>query len=93
MPFCIIMTVSIDSELYYNEINAIRILQLSWHPFSDTHLGILVLIQFFRFLYYSVVVLFTYYDQLFLLPVSTNGILYWRYIQILRHLERNQPLN
>ncbi|WCJ19851.1 nuclear pore complex protein-related [Euphorbia peplus] len=41
-------TVSVGSQIYYNESNAIRILQVSWHPFSDTHLGILSSDSVFR---------------------------------------------
>ncbi|KAK6121889.1 hypothetical protein DH2020_044363 [Rehmannia glutinosa] len=34
-------TISIGPEIYFNRNNFIRILQISWHPYSDTHLGIL----------------------------------------------------
>ncbi|WCJ33547.1 nuclear pore complex protein-related [Euphorbia peplus] len=41
-------TVSIGFQIFYNESNAIRIIQVSWHPFSDTHLGILSTDSVFR---------------------------------------------
>ncbi|KAK4480707.1 hypothetical protein RD792_013789 [Penstemon davidsonii] len=41
-------TVSIGSEIYFNRNNFIRILQFSWHPYSDTHLGILSSDSVFR---------------------------------------------
>ncbi|KAL3652217.1 hypothetical protein CASFOL_001898 [Castilleja foliolosa] len=41
-------TVSIGSEIYFNRNNFIRILQISWHPYSDTHLGILSSDSVFR---------------------------------------------
>ncbi|KAK4403384.1 Nuclear pore complex protein [Sesamum angolense] len=34
-------TVSVGSEIFFNRNNFIRTLQISWHPYSDTHLGIL----------------------------------------------------
>nr|GMC98879.1 nuclear pore complex protein NUP88 [Ipomoea batatas] len=41
-------TVSAGSEIYFNGKNAIRTLQISWHPCSDTHLGILSSDSVFR---------------------------------------------
>ncbi|XP_021295358.1 nuclear pore complex protein NUP88 [Herrania umbratica] len=41
-------TVSIGSQIYSNESSAIRILQVSWHPYSDTHVGILSSDSVFR---------------------------------------------
>ncbi|KAM7494798.1 hypothetical protein LguiB_029407 [Lonicera macranthoides] len=41
-------TVSIGSEIYFNANNVIRTLQISWHPYSDTHLGILSSDSVFR---------------------------------------------
>nr|GEZ28245.1 nuclear pore complex protein NUP88 [Tanacetum cinerariifolium] len=41
-------TVSVGSELYFNTNNAIRTLKVSWHPYSDTHLGILSSDSVFR---------------------------------------------
>ncbi|KAG8390106.1 hypothetical protein BUALT_Bualt01G0049100 [Buddleja alternifolia] len=41
-------TVSIGSEIYFDRNNSIRILQISWHPYSDTHLGILSSDNVFR---------------------------------------------
>ncbi|XP_057788894.1 nuclear pore complex protein NUP88 isoform X2 [Salvia miltiorrhiza] len=41
-------TVSIGSEIYFQRNNFIRILQISWHPYSDTHLGILSSDSVFR---------------------------------------------
>ncbi|RVW81373.1 Nuclear pore complex protein NUP88 [Vitis vinifera] len=42
------MTVSIGSQIYFNSNNVIRTLQVSWHPSSDTHLGILSSDSVFR---------------------------------------------
>ncbi|KAH6769106.1 nuclear pore complex protein-like protein, partial [Perilla frutescens var. frutescens] len=39
---------SIGSEIYFQRNNFIRILQISWHPYSDTHLGILSSDSVFR---------------------------------------------
>ncbi|XP_034704899.1 nuclear pore complex protein NUP88 [Vitis riparia] len=41
-------TVSIGSQIYFNSNNVIRTLQVSWHPSSDTHLGILSSDSVFR---------------------------------------------
>ncbi|PIN21581.1 Nuclear pore complex, Nup88/rNup84 component [Handroanthus impetiginosus] len=41
-------TISIGSEIYFNRNNLIRILQISWHPYSSTHLGILSSDSVFR---------------------------------------------
>lgn len=41
-------TVSIGSEIYFGSNNSIRILRISWHPFSDTHLGVLSSDSVFR---------------------------------------------
>ncbi|KAL8470404.1 hypothetical protein ACS0TY_033038 [Phlomoides rotata] len=41
-------TVSIGSEIYFSRNNFIRILQISWHPYSDTHLGVLSSDSVFR---------------------------------------------
>ncbi|KAL4576159.1 hypothetical protein LXL04_012248 [Taraxacum kok-saghyz] len=41
-------TVSIGSDVYFNTNNAIRTLKVSWHPYSDTHLGILSSDSVFR---------------------------------------------
>ncbi|CAA3024448.1 nuclear pore complex NUP88 [Olea europaea subsp. europaea] len=41
-------TVSIGSEIYFNRNNCIRTLQISWHPCSDTHIGILSSDSVFR---------------------------------------------
>lgn len=41
-------TDSIGSEIYFQKNNFIRILQISWHPYSDTHLGILSSDSVFR---------------------------------------------
>lgn len=41
-------TVSIGSQIYFNSNNVIRALQVSWHPSSDTHLGILSSDSVFR---------------------------------------------
>ncbi|KAL7108829.1 hypothetical protein ACP275_06G137800 [Erythranthe tilingii] len=41
-------TVSIGPEIYFDRNNFIRILQISWHPHSDTHLGILSSDSVFR---------------------------------------------
>ncbi|KVI09973.1 Nucleoporin Nup88 [Cynara cardunculus var. scolymus] len=41
-------TVSVGSDLYFNTNNAIRTLKVSWHPYSDTHLGILSSDSVFR---------------------------------------------
>uniref|UniRef100_A0A7N0TUA6 Nuclear pore complex protein NUP88 n=1 Tax=Kalanchoe fedtschenkoi TaxID=63787 RepID=A0A7N0TUA6_KALFE len=40
--------VSVGSEIYYGKTNAIQILQASWHPFSETHIGILSSDSVFR---------------------------------------------
>ncbi|CBI25491.3 nuclear pore complex protein NUP88 [Vitis vinifera] len=41
-------SVSIGSQIYFNSNNVIRALQVSWHPSSDTHLGILSSDSVFR---------------------------------------------
>ncbi|KAJ4839762.1 Nuclear pore complex protein nup88 [Turnera subulata] len=41
-------TVSVGSQIYSKEDNAIRMLQALWHPYSDTHLGILSSDSVFR---------------------------------------------
>ncbi|KAK2634980.1 hypothetical protein Ddye_029772 [Dipteronia dyeriana] len=41
-------TVSIGSQLYCSSGNAMRTLRASWHPYSDTHLGILSSDSVFR---------------------------------------------
>ncbi|KAM0023565.1 putative nucleoporin NUP88/NUP82 [Helianthus debilis subsp. tardiflorus] len=41
-------TVFVGSDLYLNTNNAIRTLKVSWHPYSDTHLGILSSDSVFR---------------------------------------------
>ncbi|KZV34956.1 hypothetical protein F511_04930 [Dorcoceras hygrometricum] len=41
-------TVSIGSEIYFGSNTSIRILQISWHPCSDTHLGVLSSDSVFR---------------------------------------------
>ncbi|XP_021662781.2 nuclear pore complex protein NUP88 isoform X2 [Hevea brasiliensis] len=41
-------TVSVGSQIYFNESNLIRTLQVAWHPYSDTHLGILSSDSVFR---------------------------------------------
>lgn len=41
-------TVSIGSDIYFNQNNVIRTLQISWHPYSDTHVGILSSDSVFR---------------------------------------------
>lgn len=41
-------TVPVGSDVYFNTNNAIRTLKVSWHPYSDTHLGILSSDSVFR---------------------------------------------
>lgn len=41
-------TISIGSELFFDCNGAIRLLQTSWHPYSDTHLGVLSSDSVFR---------------------------------------------
>ncbi|XP_024462224.1 nuclear pore complex protein NUP88 isoform X3 [Populus trichocarpa] len=41
-------TVSIGSQIYFNESNVIRTRRVSWHPYSDAHLGILSSDSVFR---------------------------------------------
>nr|XP_016455215.1 PREDICTED: nuclear pore complex protein NUP88-like isoform X2 [Nicotiana tabacum] len=41
-------TVSVGSEIYFDKNNSIRTLQVCWHPYSDTHLGILSSDSVFR---------------------------------------------
>ncbi|XP_076911940.1 nuclear pore complex protein NUP88-like [Bidens hawaiensis] len=41
-------TIYVGSNLYLNTNNAIRTLKVSWHPYSDTHLGILSSDSVFR---------------------------------------------
>ncbi|CAI0415825.1 unnamed protein product [Linum tenue] len=41
-------TVSIGSRIYFDESNVIRTLQVSWHPYSETHLGVLSSDSVFR---------------------------------------------
>jgi hypothetical protein len=42
-------TVSIGSQIYFNERNVIHMRKVSWHPYSDTHLGILSSDSVFRY--------------------------------------------
>lgn len=42
-------TVLIGSDIYFNQNNVIRTLQISWHPYSDTHIGILSSDSVFRY--------------------------------------------
>jgi nuclear pore complex protein Nup88 len=42
-------TVSIGSQIYFNERNVINMRKVSWHPYSDTHLGILSSDSVFRY--------------------------------------------
>lgn len=51
-------TVTVGSQIYLSGTNVIRILQVSWHPCSDTHLGILSSDSVFRYqvLFYSYIV-------------------------------------
>lgn len=41
-------TVSIGSDIYFNQNNVILILRILWHPYSDTHLGVLSSDSVFR---------------------------------------------
>ncbi|KAF4353389.1 hypothetical protein F8388_016350 [Cannabis sativa] len=41
-------TVSVGSQIYSNGSSVIRVLQVLWHPYSDTHLGILSSDSVFR---------------------------------------------
>ncbi|KAH8501416.1 hypothetical protein H0E87_016282 [Populus deltoides] len=41
-------TVSIGPQIYFNESNVIQTRRVSWHPYSDTHLGILSSDSVFR---------------------------------------------
>ncbi|OWM87430.1 nuclear pore complex protein NUP88 [Punica granatum] len=41
-------TISVGSQIYFNGANTIRALQVMWHPYSDTHLGILSSDSVFR---------------------------------------------
>ncbi|KAJ6772633.1 NUCLEOPORIN NUP84-RELATED [Salix koriyanagi] len=41
-------TVSIGSQIYFNGRNLIHVRKVSWHPYSDTHLGILSSDSVFR---------------------------------------------
>ncbi|GLT31465.1 hypothetical protein SLA2020_061980 [Shorea laevis] len=41
-------TASIGSQIYFNDSNVIRILQVAWHPYSDTHIGVLSSDSVFR---------------------------------------------
>ncbi|XP_041999377.1 nuclear pore complex protein NUP88-like [Salvia splendens] len=41
-------TASLGSEIYFQRNDLIRILQICWHPYSDTHLGILSSDSVFR---------------------------------------------
>jgi nuclear pore complex protein Nup88 len=43
-------TVSIGSQIYFNESNVIRTRRVSWHPYSDAHLGILSSDSVFRYM-------------------------------------------
>ncbi|KAM5556667.1 nuclear pore complex protein NUP88 [Rosa sericea] len=46
-------TVTVGSQIYLSGTNVIRILQVSWHPCSDTHLGILSSDSVFRLFHLS----------------------------------------
>ncbi|MCD7464601.1 hypothetical protein HAX54_053077 [Datura stramonium] len=46
-------TVLIGSEIYFDRNNAIRTLKVCWHPYSDTHLGILSSDSVFRCMFLS----------------------------------------
>lgn len=41
-------TVSVGSQIFFSSSNVIRTLQVLWHPYSDTHLGILSFDSVFR---------------------------------------------
>ncbi|XAR65925.1 hypothetical protein NMG60_11011935 [Bertholletia excelsa] len=41
-------TVSIGSEIYFSSNHTVRTLQISWHPYSETHVGILSSDSVFR---------------------------------------------
>ncbi|OVA02682.1 Nucleoporin Nup88 [Macleaya cordata] len=41
-------TVSVGAQIYFDSNNSIRTLQISWHPVTDTHLGILSSDSVFR---------------------------------------------
>ncbi|XP_058099659.1 nuclear pore complex protein NUP88 isoform X5 [Magnolia sinica] len=41
-------TISVGSQVYFDSSNSMRTLQASWHPYSDTHLGILSSDSVFR---------------------------------------------
>lgn len=41
-------TVSVGSQIYFSSSNVIRTLEVLWHPYSDTHLGILSSDSVFR---------------------------------------------
>ncbi|XP_069147778.1 nuclear pore complex protein NUP88 isoform X2 [Solanum lycopersicum] len=45
---CRYRTVLVGSEIYFDRNNAIRTLKVCWHPYSDTHLGILSSDSVFR---------------------------------------------
>lgn len=47
LPFC--RTVNVGSQIYSNGSSVIRVLQVLWHPYSDTHLGILSSDSVFRY--------------------------------------------
>ena len=42
-------TISIGSQIYFNGRNLIHVRKVSWHPYSDTHLGILSSDSVFRY--------------------------------------------
>ncbi|KAL7214788.1 hypothetical protein ACSBR1_027050 [Camellia fascicularis] len=46
-------TISIGSQIYFIGNNVIRTLQISWHPYSDTHVGILSSDSVFRLFDFS----------------------------------------
>ncbi|KAJ0102764.1 hypothetical protein Patl1_06594 [Pistacia atlantica] len=57
-------TVSIGAQIYFSSSsNAIRILQVSWHPYSETHLGILSSDSVFssHWKYYTIGNLYVYF--------------------------------
>lgn len=57
-------TVPVGSEIYFGSSNAIRTLQVLWHPSSDNHLGILSSDSVFRWflIILSLILLFSFWE-------------------------------
>lgn len=55
-------SVSVGPQHYLNGTNTVRVLQVSWHPYSDTHVGVLSSDSVFR--YYALITHVVYMELL-----------------------------